>query len=232
MAFVINSRVLSEKLVNRLDQKEKENIDSLEKLSSGVVFTSTDPRPADRALTEGLEFKLRSLSASKRNINDAISLLQTAESGFSEVNNIMTRMKEINTAAATTTMSDSDRKFLFVEYQALYDEIGRIAKTVQFNGIPLLYGKADNTPESLIFRVDDPFKDAKGSSGNNDINTIRFDGLKNVDVTPEGLGLQSAENILKDSEDGKGIDLASARDMMQTDDDNYATAYDKALSTL
>jgi flagellin len=56
--------------------------------------------------------------------------------------------------------------------------------------------------------------------------------LKNVDITPEGLGLQSAEGILRDSQDAAGIDLQSARDMLQTDDDSFSSAYDKALSTL
>src|SRR5687768_9335205 len=156
MGFNIKDRSLQATLQRHLEKSQKENSDALEKLSSGTIFTRNDPRPADRALAEGLEFKLRSLSSSKRNINSAVNLLQTAESSLSEIGNMILRMKEINVAAASTTVSDKERRFLFIEYEALHDEIDRIALTTEFNGIPLLNGEDPRAPEELVFRVGDP----------------------------------------------------------------------------
>ena len=82
------------------------NADALEKLSTGTVFTTRDPRPAERSIAEGLEYKLRGLAAAKRNINDAVSLIQTGEAGLNEITNMLLRMKEINATAASTTISD------------------------------------------------------------------------------------------------------------------------------
>lgn len=233
MAFVISEKVISEQLTHQLEKTRQENADSLEKLSSGKVFTAMDPRPADRALAEKLEFRLRSLSASKKNINDAISLLQTAEQGFDEINNIMTRMKEINVTAASTTLNDRDRRYLFIEYEALYDEINRIATTTEFNGIPLLNGLSEKAPERLIFRLDDPFNSEGLLEADDDVNVIRFDGLDRVVATTEGLGLSSAKELLMDSEEEGGIELEDAEELMlPEDDDLYATSYDQGLAIL
>src|SRR5690606_9874093 len=147
--------------------------------------------PSERALAEGLEFRLRSLAASKRNINDAVSLLQTAESSMSEIGNMMVRMKEINVAASNTTLTDSERRYLFIEYEALYDEINRIAHTTEFNGLPILNGAAENAPESLIFHIGDQFF----GDDDDDLNALVFENFDAITATTEGLGLKSARDL-------------------------------------
>ena len=233
MAFVINNKVIAERLIGKLNKAQKDNTDSIEKLSSGKVFTSQDTRPAERAIAEGLEYRLRSLTAAKKNINDAVSLIQTAESGFEEINNIMVRMKEINVAASSTTLSDFDRRFLFVEYEALYDEINRIATTTEFNGLPLLNGEDERVPEALVFRLDDPQESELNQDNDEDINAIRFEGVKNVVVTAEGLGLNSARDLLLESDEEEGISIEDAEELMEPDDDEiFSTIYEEALTKL
>ena len=232
MAFIIHDRATSDKLSRILGKARQENANSLEKLSSGEVFTKNEPKPADRALAERLELRLRRLAASKRNINDAISLLQTAEEGFAEINNMMTRMKEINIAAASTTVDERDRRYLFIEYEALFDEINRISLTTEFNGIPLLNGESEQVPESLIFRVDDPMRLPELDS-EDDINIIRFDGVKEVNVTTAGLGLRSAKELLEDSAEEGGIELEDVQELLlPEDDDLFSTVYEEAQSKL
>ncbi len=219
----------AKKIANNLLRAGRDHSNSLEKLSSGKIFTTQDPRPADRALAERLEYKLRGLAASKRNINDAISLIQTAESGFSEVNNILTRMKEINIAAATTTVTDKERRFLFIEYEALRQEIDRIATTTEFNNIPILNGSSENAPKSLILRVADPAFSELASSASGDINEIRFENLAEITATAEGLGIRSAFDLLEEEE---GIDIEEAQELLEPDDEDFTTIYDQALDRL
>lgn len=231
MAFVISDQALNQRLQRDISHAADERSDALAKLSSGQVFTPKDPRPAERSIAEGLEFRLRGIAASKRNINDAVSLLQTAESGMSEITNMVLRMKELNVSAASTTLSDNERKYLMLEYQGLHDEITRIATTASFNGIPLLNGADPATPEQLILRIDDPFT-GEGGSGDNDINTIQFSGLKSVIATAAGLGLQSAASLLANS-DGEGVSLSDVQDLLQpSGDDNSPTIYDEAINKL
>lgn len=233
MAFVVNNKVVASKLIRQLDKSKRENINSLEKLSSGTVFTSTDSKPSERAIAEGLEFRLRSLAASKKNINNAVSLIQTAESGLQEVNNLLTRMKEINIAASSTTLNDRDRRYLFIEYEALYDEMNRIAVTTKFNGVPLLNGESEDVPEALVFRLDDPVANELDSGDGEDINTLTFEGIKDVVATAEGLGLRSARELLLDSDEEEGLEIEEAEELMYPEDDDlFETVYDEALSKL
>ena len=228
MAFNIKDKALQANLARHLEKAQQINSDSLEKLSSGSVFTRNDPRPAERALAEGLEFKLRSLASSKTNINSAVNLLQTAESSLSEITNMVLRMKEINVAAASTTVSDKDRKFLFIEYEALHDEINRIAITTEYNGMPLLNGDSPDAPEELVFRVGDPM--VADGVDSDDLNVIRFEGLKSVVATTAALGLKSARDLLLDSD--LGIAIQDVEDLLMADDDGFGSIYDQALDTI
>jgi flagellin len=228
VASSINDKTITDRLNRDLRQAKAREADSLSKLSSGSVFTSQSPKPAERALAEKMEFRLRSLSSAKRNVNDAVSLLQTAESSLSEINNIVTRMKEINVTGASTTVSDQERRFLFIEYQALFDEMNRIAITTEFNGIPLLNGKSPKTPEELIFRLDDAI-----SGDYPDINTITMTGLKAINATPVGLGIQSAIDLLRDTTSSEGISLRDVAELLEpSDSDEFSTIYDEAINLL
>lgn len=224
-------------LERHFNKAQRDNQDALEKLSSGTVFSRNDPRPAERAISEGLEFRLRSLASSKRNINSGISLIQTAEAGLSEISNIILRMKEINVSAASTTLSDKERRFLFIEYEALYDEINRISSTTDYNGIPLLNGNDPKTPEVLIFRFGDPARtpDEELADESSDINQVRFAGLKSVVATTFGLGLRSAKELLLDNNAEEGLSIEDVEELMEaeeSDGEEFPTIYDQALNTL
>ncbi len=227
MTGISLDRGLTLNLLRNMQQAQRENSDSLAKLSSGQVFTAEDPRPTDRALAAGLEQKLRTLAATKRNINDAVSLLQTAESGFSEVTNIVTRMKEIGTEAASATLSNVDRRFLMVEYNALFHEIDRIASTAEFQGIPLLNGSDQRTPEQLSIRVGE---NPQTSDENNDLAVITLKGLHDIVSTTVGLGLHTAVDLLRDSDEG--IALEAAIDLLTPGESRFATVFDEALEKL
>ncbi len=228
----IGDKSLQQKFERLLEKSTRDNADAMEKLSSGSVFTRQDPRPADRALAEGLNYKIRGLSAAKRNINDAVSLLQTADAGMQQINDMIIRMKEINVAAGNTTINDQERKYLFIEYQAIHDEIQRIAETTQYNGLPILNGSAADAPEKLVFRVGDSFLSDSATNDDGDLNVITFEGLHNVVATPEGLGILSARDILKDLNSSDGVSIDDARDLMKPRDDQFPTSYDEAINSL
>lgn len=226
----ISDKSLQQTLERHLDKAGQQAADASEKLASGSVFSRQDPRPAERAIAEGLEYKVRSLAASKRNINDAVSLLQTAEGAMSQINDMVIRMKEINIAAANTSINDRERKFLIVEYDALHQEIQRVAESTEYNGMPLLNGNDERMPEKLIFRLDDPFESDSADNREGDINAITFEGLRNAVFTPEGLGLRDARDLLSDDE---GISVEDAFDLLTPDsDDGFATVYDEALNAI
>jgi len=228
----IGDKSLQQNLQRSLDKATRENADAMEKLASGSVFTKFDNRPSDRKLAEGLSFKIRGLAAAKRNINDAVSLLQTADSGMQQINDMVLRMKEINIAATSSTISDQERKYLFVEYQALHDEIQRVTETTTFNGVPILNGDSPDAPQQMIFRVGDPTTTDEMAGPEDDVNTIIFDGLRDIVTTPSGLGLANAADFLGGLETNDGISISDAQELLVPLSDSYATVYDEAIDKL
>src|SRR5690606_4220293 len=95
-----------------------------------------------------------------------------------EVSNIIIRLRELAVQAASDTVGDTERGFTDVEFQQLKDEVSRIARSSEFNGIKLL----DGTGEMLEFQV--------GIKNDPILDRLIFDGAK-ANATIEALGLAS-----------------------------------------
>ena len=206
-----------------INKAQREATKSLERLSSGVRFTKEEPLPAERALSDSLTMKMRELSSYKRNANDGMSVVQTADSALNEISNVVIRLKELATQASSSTLSDKERKFLFVEYQSLYDEIDRISKTTSFNGMDLLNGSGQKEGAGLSITVG-PNRGQEDSS-----NVIRMSGLENIIATSENLGLSDVRSLLGSDD---GVSLEDVFDSFASDEDSVSGTFDKALEKL
>ncbi len=115
---------------------------SLERLSSGSRINSAGDDAAGLAISENLRAQVRGLRQAKRNAQDGVSLIQVSEGGLNEISNIMIRLRELAIQAASDTIGDTERQFADREFQALKQEVDRIANVTRFNGTPLLNGRA------------------------------------------------------------------------------------------
>ena len=113
---------------------------SLEKLSSGLRINRAGDDAAGLAISESLKSEIRALQQASRNANDGISMVQTAEGSLDEISGIAIRLRELAEQAANGTLGSSERSFLDDEFQALAEEIDRIAATSEFNGTKLIDG--------------------------------------------------------------------------------------------
>lgn len=124
---------------------------SLEKLSSGYRINRAGDDAAGLAISEKMRAQIKGLETATDNANDAISLIQTAEGGLQEVHSMLNRMTELATKSANGTYDDPvDRMAIQDEYNALNDEIDRIADSTNFNGIKLLDGSLNNASTALV----------------------------------------------------------------------------------
>ncbi len=115
---------------------------TLEKLASGSRINNAGDDAAGLAISENLRAQIRGIRQAKRNAQDGISLIQVSEGGLNEISNILIRLRELAIQAASDTIGDVERQFTDREYQSLKQEIDRIANVTNFNGTPLLNGKA------------------------------------------------------------------------------------------
>ena len=65
------------------------------RLSTGLRISTAADDAAGLAISERLRSQVRSLDQAKRNANDGISLVQTAEGALNEVSSILTRLREL-----------------------------------------------------------------------------------------------------------------------------------------
>jgi len=112
---------------------------TLQRLSSGTRINSAKDDAAGLAISERMTSQIRGLSQGMKNVNDGVSLLQTAESGLAEIGNMIQRMRELAVQAANeAVMTDSNKANLQKEVDQLLGEVNRIATTSAFNGIEIL----------------------------------------------------------------------------------------------
>ncbi|HWR09712.1 flagellin [Sporomusa sp.] len=131
---------------NQLKRTEKRSTDVLEKLSSGLRINKAADDAAGLAISEKMRAQIRGLSQAARNVQDAISLVQTAEGGL---NNILEpplqRLRELAIQSGNGTLTTGDRMSIQDEAEQILAEINKIAKNTEFNGMKLLDGTYKNS---------------------------------------------------------------------------------------
>lgn len=176
MGFRINTNVASLSAQRSLGVTKERLNNNLRKLSSGERITRASDDAAGLAISENLRAQIRGSRQAKRNANDAISLIQTAEGSLAEISNIIIRLRELSVQAASDTVGDTERGFSDIEFQQLKEEVDRIAKSTTFNGIDLLNG----TGGVLEFQI--------GTRNDPQLDRLRYDATQN-DATLSTLGI-------------------------------------------
>jgi flagellin len=154
MGISLRTNVASIQANAALSQSSERLANNMTKLASGMRINRAGDDAAGLAISEQFRASLKSLEQVKRNANDGVSLIQTAEGALSEVSSILIRMRELATQAATDTLTPTQRSFLDDELVQLRSEIDRIGATAEFNGLALLSGDFANAASALTFQVD------------------------------------------------------------------------------
>jgi flagellin len=111
---------------------------SMERLSSGFRINRAADDAAGLAISEKMRGQIKGLGQSQRNIQDGISLVQTAEGALNEVHSMLQRVRELAVEYSNDTLSTSNRTAIQSEVNQLASEIERIGASTKFNGICLL----------------------------------------------------------------------------------------------
>jgi flagellin len=122
---------------------------SMERLSSGFRINRAADDAAGLAISEKLRGQIGGLDQARRNVQDGISLVQTAEGSLTEVHSMLQRVRELAVQYANGTLATTDRGAISSEVAQLTAEMERIGTTAQFNGIKLL----DGTVPRITFQV-------------------------------------------------------------------------------
>jgi len=111
---------------------------SMERLSSGYRINRAADDAAGLAISERMRSQINGLNQANRNIQDGVSLVQTAEGNLDEVHSMLQRVRELAVQYKNGTLSSSDQAAIQTEVNQLASEIERIGTSAKFNGITLL----------------------------------------------------------------------------------------------
>ena len=158
---------------------------ALQKISSGVKLSSSKDNPNNIASSEKINMQIRGLQMANRNIQDGVSMLQTAEGGMNEITSMLQRVRELTVQAGSDTNNSQDKSIIQSEINQMLDGIDNMAGQTTFNGINLLN---DSTGKSIPMVI-----------GANEGETVN---IPTYNLTKDSLGLSTGGKL-------KDIDVVS-----------------------
>lgn len=123
---------------NTMRKNQNSLSNSMQKLSSGLRIKTASDDSAGLAISEKMRGQIRGLNQASRNIQDSISLIQTAEGGLNEIQSLLQRGRELSVQASNGTLNEQDKGLISEEITQLFSEITNISRNTQFNGRNLL----------------------------------------------------------------------------------------------
>ena len=139
----INTNVNAMIATNQMSKNTALSGASMEKLSTGLRITKAADDATGLAISEKMRSQIRGMEQAERNVQDGISMVQTAEGAMEEIGNITQRMRELTVQSSNETNTVDERTKIAEELKQLHSEIDRIAESTQFNGKALLANKVE-----------------------------------------------------------------------------------------
>jgi len=160
---------------------------TLQRLSSGLRINKAADDSAGSAISTRMNSQITGMKQANRNAQDTNNLLSTAESGLSDISDILSKMRELSVQASTDTLNDVDRASINLEFQALKDELTRISNATEYNNMNVLNGTYQSDDGRGQWRIQ--------IGADNDVNNQHQFSL--MDSTATGLELQKSTSSVE-----------------------------------
>ena len=140
MAAVLNSNVASLWASKNLQGAQTKMAESVERLSSGLRINRASDDAAGLGIANALTQQINGANQGVRNLNDAISMVQTAEGAIAAAQEMGQRILTLATQGANGTLGVNDRTAIKNEMRQLITAINDIASRTKFSSNSLLSG--------------------------------------------------------------------------------------------
>ena len=230
MISIVNSSN-SQHIQRNLTDQIKKITEASERLSSGKRINSSADDPSLIVTTSKLNAKISSISQGLLNGFQAISLTQHAESGLSEINNLLSMIRALAVEGTDSTLTDADRTTLQVEIDAYLKEIDSITTTTKFDEITLLDGSiatakftiGDGSDSVLLIELVDSDSVALNLSATSGVSEFTSGRVTGFNYNSSNL---AANDILINGENA----LASTLNTNLSSGNNTAAALETAIN--
>ena len=149
MPAVLNTNVASLWASKNLLVSQEKMANSVERLSSGLRINRARDDAAGLGVAQSLAAQVNGANQGVRNLNDGISMVQTAEGAISAATEMGQRILTLATQAANAPLGSNERTSIRNEMQKLIDSIDSISTRTKFSGNSLLSADYTVTGTSL-----------------------------------------------------------------------------------
>jgi flagellin len=235
MAAVLNSNVASLWASKNLQGAQSKMADSVERLSSGLRINRAKDDAAGLGIANALTQQINGANQGVRNLNDGISMVQTAEGAIAAAQEMAQRILTLATQGANGTLGSTDRSAIQNEMKQLLTAIDSVGARTKFSGNSLLNNDARTgtgsnaaagaapTTEKFSLQVSNTTTDKISLSAAAFLN---IGGTKGVaDATAAAITEDAAFTMVMDTND---TDVVSGTN--QPDSVIGTTAYKKSVS--
>ncbi|MBX9346421.1 flagellin FliC [Chromobacterium vaccinii] len=148
MALTVNTNSASLAGQYQLNKTQQATKQVLAQLSSGSKLNSAADNAANLAIAQQLQAQINGGNQAINNTNDGVSMLQTADSALSQLQDNTQQIQTLAIQAGNGALSASNRQALQQQVDQLTQSNSQIIQSTQFNGTQLL-----NNSNSSTFQV-------------------------------------------------------------------------------
>ena len=142
MPAVLNTNAASLYASKNLQMAQSKMADSVERLSSGLRINRAKDDAAGMGISNTLTSQINGANQGIRNLNDGISMVQTAEGAISAAVDMAQRILTLATQGANGSMGVNDQTAIRNEMKQLLTAIDSIANRTKYSGNSLLNANA------------------------------------------------------------------------------------------
>jgi flagellin len=153
MAAVLNSNVASLYASKNLQAAQSKMADSVERLSSGLRINRASDDAAGLGIANALTQQINGANQGVRNLNDGISMVQTAEGAIAAAQEMAQRIVTLATQGSNGTLGSTERTAIRSEMRQLLVAINGIGTRTKFSGNDLLAKPIDGSGSGYTLQV-------------------------------------------------------------------------------
>jgi len=234
MASVISTNMASLWAAKNLQGAQSKMADSVERLSSGLRINRARDDAAGLGIASKLLQQVNGANQGARNINDGISMVQTAEGALNSASEIAQRIFTLASQGKTGTQNTLSRTAIKTEMQQLMQSLNGISTRTTFAGVNLLdviaTGSAQttakfniqvtsNTGDTIGLRRDAFLSIGSGTPSYSAVDLADYSATDTITVYSEvGDGTYAGHTLLVGAADASKIDgLTTADAIIEAD---------------
>jgi flagellin len=205
----LNNNISSLNIFREYNKNLKLNSKSLSRISSGEKIIKASDGPNEMSQSERMRIQIRGLQMAQRNVQDGVSMMQTADGALSSLNSILGRVRELVVQSGSGANSSEDQKVIKGEINQMIDGYEEIAKNTEFNGVKLFDLKNDNgeavvkksmqiganSGDSMDIKLYDLSPDKVGATMIDSNDEKKIDSKKTLQYLKDNLDIKDADFV-------------------------------------